>query len=219
MRGEERRIGPDALPPAPAERERLRIDVSLLPEAVFGHRGVTWWATTAFMLIEGTTLVLMLASYLYLRLNSAEWPPRPGSDPNLLWPTVNLLLILGKCVPFHLASKSAKRLDSAGVRKWMAAGVGLGVAVLAIRFLEFQSLNIHWNENAYGSVVWGIMVVHTLLLVSDVLESAAIGAIFWTHKEEPKHYPDVEDDTMYEYFLAATWVILYAFVFLSPRVF
>jgi cytochrome c oxidase subunit III len=219
MRADEHRIGPDALPPAPTERDRLRIDVSVLPEAVFGNRGVTWWATTAFMLIEGTTLVMMLASYLYLRLNSAEWPPRPGSDPNLLWPTVNLVLILGKMVPFHLASKAAKRLDSASIRLWMAVGVVLGYVVLGIRALELESLNIHWNENAYGSVVWGIMVAHTLLLVTDVLESAAIGAVFWKRKEEPKHYPDVEDDAMYTYFLAATWVVLYAFVFLSPRAF
>ncbi len=219
MRGDERRIGPDALPRSPAERERLTIDVSLLPEAVFGHRGVTWWATTAFMLIEGTTLVLMLASYLYLRLSSAEWPPRPGSDPNLLWPTVNLLVIVGQCWPFYLASRAAKRLDAGGVRKWMAVSVLLTILAVGIRALEFESLNIHWNENAYGSVVWGIMVAHTLLLVSDVLESVAIGAIFWTHREEPKHFPDVEDDAMYTYFLAATWVILYAFVFLSPRVF
>jgi cytochrome c oxidase subunit III len=219
MRGDERRIGPDALPQTPAERERLRIDVSLLPEAVFGHRGVTWWATTAFMLIEGTTVVLLLASYLYLRLSSAEWPPRPGSDPNLLWPTVNLLVILGKCVPFYLASKSAKRLDPAGVRTWMTVGTALGFVALGIRALEFESLNVHWNENAYGSAVWGIMVAHTILMVSDVLESAAIAAIFLLHKEEPKHFPDVQDDAMYEYFLAAVWVVLFAFVFLSPRAF
>ena len=222
MRDEERRSGAapgHTLPPVRREGERLTIDVSLLPEAVFGHRGVTWWATVSFMLIEGTTLVLVLASFLYLRLSSAEWPPRPASDPNLLWPTVNLVLILATCWPMHLASKAAKALDPGGVRKWGAVASALLVLVLALRYLEFHSLNTHFNENAYGSAVWGIMVAHTLLLVSGVGESLVIFAIFWAGKEEAKHFMDVEDDVMYAYFLAATWVILYAFVFLSPRLF
>jgi cytochrome c oxidase subunit III len=198
--------------------ERLAIDVSLLPETVFGHRGVTYWATASFMLIEGTTLVLMVAAYLYLRLQSAEWPPRPGSNPNLLWPTVNLLVIVGKCVPFWLAQKAARRMDAAGVRLWMTVGTLLGFVALGLRWAEFESIDIHWNENAYGSAVWGILVAHTTLMVTDVLESAAIAAIFLLHKDEPKHYPDVEDDADYEYFLAAAWVILFAVVYLGPRV-
>ena len=217
MREEERRIGPADLPPVRRAGERLTIDVSLLPEAVFGHRGVTWWATVAFMLIEGTTLVLLLASFLYLRLNSAEWPPRPASDPNLLWPTVNLALILAKCWPMHLAAKAAKALESGGVRKWGVVASAMAILVLALRYLEFHSLNTHFNENAYGSAVWGIMVAHTLLLVTDVGESLGIFGVFWARKEEAKHFMDVEDDAMYEYFIATTWVILYAFVFLSPR--
>jgi cytochrome c oxidase subunit III len=212
---EERPRSPADLPRAP---ERLTIDVSALPEAVFGHRGVTFWATAAFILIEGTTLVLMVAAFLYLRLQSAEWPPRPASDPELFWPTVNLVLILAKCWPMHLASKAAKRLDPSGVRKWGTVAALLAALVLAVRWLEFESLNVHWNENAYGSVVWGIMVAHTLLLVTDVLESWAITAVFLLHKQEAKHFPDVEDDAVYEYFIVAAWVVLFAVVFLSPRV-
>jgi len=203
-------------PPPPSER--LTIDVSMLPEATFGHRGVTWWATAAFMLIEGTSLVMVLSAYLYLRLSSAEWPPRPVSNPELLWPTVNVLLILAKCVPMHLASKAAKRLDPSGVRKWATVASILAATVLGVRWLEFESLNVHWNENAYGSAVWAVMVTHTTLLVTDVLESWAIAAIFLLGKQEAKHFPDVEDDAMYEYFLASAWVILYAVVFLGPRV-
>jgi cytochrome c oxidase subunit III len=198
--------------------ERLTIDVSLLPEAVFGHRGVTYWATAGFMLIEGTTLVLLVAAYLYLRLQSAEWPPRPASNPKLLWPTVNLVLMLVKCWPMHLASKSARNLDSAGVRRWGTVASLLATTVLGVRWLEFESLNVHWNENAYGSAVWGIMAAHTLLLVTDVLESWGIVAVFLLHKEEAKHFPDVEDDAVYEYFLVSAWVVLWAVLYLGPRV-
>lgn len=208
--------------PAPAAArpgERLTIDVSLLPEAVFGHRSITWWATAAFILIEGTSLVMVAFAYLYLRLSSAEWPPRPGSNPELLWPTVGLVLILAKCVPMHLASKAAKRLDSAGVRRWLTVGSLMALAVLGVRWLEFESINVHWNENAYGSAVWGVLVTHTTLLVTDVLESWAIAAVFLLRREEPKHYPDVEDDAFYEYFLSSSWVLLWFLLYVSPRLF
>src|SRR3712207_7049403 len=55
--------------------------------------------------------------------------------------------------PFYLAQKAAKRIDSAGVRLWMAVGTAVGFLSLGLRALEFESLNIHWNENAYGSAV------------------------------------------------------------------
>lgn len=203
--------------PREREAERLTIDVSLLPEVVFGHRNVTWWSTVAFMFIEGTTLVLLLASYLYLRLDSAEWPPRPISNPNLLWPAVNLVLILAKCWPMRRASLSAKALDAGGVKLWGAVASVLATAILGVRWLEFHSLNVHFNENAYGTAVWGVLFGHTLLLATDVIESYAIFAVFWTGRNEPKHFLDVEDDVMYEYFLAAWWVILFVFIYLSPR--
>ena len=210
------------LPTRPADRaaaERLVIDVSVLPDVVFGRRALTWWATMGFMLVEGTTLGVVAVSYLYLRINAAEWPPRPASAPALLLPTIGMLALLLKCVPMLLASRAAQRMDFRGTRLWLVVTTLVALATVVIRWFEFKhSLNVRWDTNAYGSALWAVYFAHTTLMVTDLLEIGAIAAIFVMNRVEPKHYPDVEDSAVYEYFLSLIWVALYALVVLGPRV-
>lgn len=219
-------IAPDprvatATPARGSERvaPRLVIDASVLPDVVFGRRALTWWATLGFILVEATTLAVVAISYLYLRINAAEWPPRPASQPALLLPTIGLVALLVKCVPMMLASKAAQRMDFGGTRRWLLVTTVVALGTVAIRWFEFKhSLNVRWDTNAYGSALWAVYFAHTTLMVTDLLETGGMAAIFLTHRVEPKHYPDVEDAAVYEYFLAAAWVVLYAIVILGPRV-
>ena len=198
--------------------DRLTIDVSLLPETVFGHRGIVWWATVGFMAIEGTTLAIVAAAYLYLRTNAAEWPPRPVANPDLLIPTLNVLLLLAKMWPASRAERAAKRFDLGGVRRWLVIATLFGVAAAVLRWFEFQALNVRWDSSAYGSAVWAIVFAHTTLLVTDCFESGTITAIFFGDRVQPRHFSDVEDSALYERFLSLSWVPLYLLVFLAPRV-
>ena len=203
------------------EREvggRTTIDVSGLPETTFGHRGLLWWGTVAFMVIEGTTVAVLATAYLYLRLNAAEWPPRPASSPDLRIALVNLLVFLATIPAAWKAVNAAKRFDLGGVRRWLAIDLGLSAVATALRWAELESLNVRWNENAYGSIVWAMMASHTLLLVTDLLEGGTIAAIMFSGRAEPKHFSDVEDASLYQYFLVGTWVVLFAMIFLGPRV-
>ena len=198
---------------------RLVIDASVLPDVVFGRRALTWWATLGFILVEGTTLAIVAVSYLYLRINAAEWPPRPAAQPALLLPTIGMLALVVKCVPMLLASRAAQRMDRDATRLWLVVTTLIAAVTVVIRWFEFKhSLNVRWDTNAYGSALWAVYFAHTTLMVTDVLEIGAMGAIFFTDRVEPKHYPDVEDSAVYEYFLSAAWVVLYAIVVLGPRV-
>jgi heme/copper-type cytochrome/quinol oxidase subunit 3 len=197
---------------------RGSLDVSVLPRSAFGHRALTWWATAGFMLVEGTTLTVVATSYLYLRMNAAEWPPRPASAPELLVPTINLVVILATMWPMWQATRAAKRFDIARTRRWVTIGALFSLVATVLRFAEFQSLNVRWDSNAYGSAVWAVVFAHTTLLVTDVLETGTIAAIFYTRRLEPKHFSDVEDAGLYQYFLSLSWLVLYLLVILGPRV-
>jgi cytochrome c oxidase subunit I+III len=74
--------GAGADPPRPAAARRRRggaavtttttrptLDVSQLPTETRDSRSPVWWGNTLFMLIETTTVALLLASYLYLWRN------------------------------------------------------------------------------------------------------------------------------------------------------
>ncbi|HEX6059522.1 MAG TPA: cytochrome c oxidase subunit 3 [Gemmatimonadaceae bacterium] len=205
---------PDAPPPA-----RLTIDVSELPTTTFGRRNLNWWGTVGFMAIEGTTMIVAAAALLYIRGNFDSWPPRPILPPHLGVPSLVLLLLLVKLVPAWYAIDSAQRLDRAASRRWMALALLLGTAATAFRLLEFDSLNVRWDTNAYGSIVWTILGLHTFLLVFDVLETAAILLLLGDEERlRTKHYADVEDASVYEFFLSLSWVPLFLLVYLLPRI-
>ncbi|HET7322117.1 MAG TPA: cytochrome c oxidase subunit 3 [Longimicrobiaceae bacterium] len=194
---------------------RTTFDASALPTVVIG-RGIGWWGTIGFMVIEGTTLAVCAVTDLYLRKNFPHWPPLPIRPPDLVIPTINLVVILLCIVPMNAVSRAAKRLDRAGVKRWLACALVLGLAAVVLRYFEFGALNVRWDANAYGSIAWTTIGVHASLLLVDFLETATILAIFFSPRFQDKYYADAVDAAVYQYFLSLVWVPLYVIVFLAP---
>jgi heme/copper-type cytochrome/quinol oxidase subunit 3 len=193
------------------------IDAARLPDMVFGARNLASWATTGFMIIEGTTLAIALVAYLYVRRNFPEWPPPPTPLPDLTVPTLNTVLLLLVMVPMVLVARAARRFDLVSVRHAMLAATALSAATVALRVLEFDALNTRWDSHAYGSVAWLVVGLHTTLLFVDFVESATITALTFSDRIQRKHFGDVEDAALYQCFLSLTWLPIYGLVFLGPR--
>jgi len=120
------------------------VDVSGLPTAVYGYRSTIWWGTVAFMLIEGTTLAICAATYLYLRRNFAMLPPERIAAPDLAVATVNVGLMLVSLVPNHLLSKAGYDRNLRGVRLLSAGQVAFCLAFVVLRY--FADLDGHLWE-------------------------------------------------------------------------
>src|ERR1041385_9163728 len=93
---------------------RPEIDVSRLPTLVFGSRSIAWWGPVGFMLIEGTTLALAVAAYLYVRQNFSAWPPLGTPRPDRLIPAINVALMVVSIVPAWLTDRAARRMSKGG---------------------------------------------------------------------------------------------------------
>jgi cytochrome c oxidase subunit 3 len=199
-------------------RERRVLDVSALPTVVFSHRSLMWWGTLGLMAIEGTVFALTVMTYFYLRSHADNWPLMT-LPPDLLWGTVNTGVMLVSLVPNHFAKQAAERFDLAGVRLWLWVGIAIGVLFLGLRVLEFASLNVRWDTNAYGSVVWMLMGLHTTHLVTDVFDSIVLGVLFFTGPLEGKRYTDVSENAFYWYFVVFSWLPLYLVVYWGARSF
>jgi heme/copper-type cytochrome/quinol oxidase subunit 3 len=194
------------------------VDVSHLPSLEFGPRSLLWWGTIGFMVIEGFTLLLAAASYLYLRINQYSWPPSPTPPPDLLFPTINVVLLLLLMVPMHGVGKAAKRFDKRGVVKGLVITTGLSVFAVGLRGLELASLNVRWDTNAYGSAAWAVVIAHGTLIAFDLIETASLTVLFYIGHAQRKHYSDAADAALYQYFLSLSWIPLYLIIYWGPRV-
>jgi heme/copper-type cytochrome/quinol oxidase subunit 3 len=193
------------------------VDVSGLPTTTFSHRSLAWWGTVGFMAIEATTLFIGVVAYFYLRRNFQTWPPEHTVRPSLFWPTVQIALLLASLVPTVLADRAAYRIDLVRLRQWFVVMLVFEVASVAVRWQEFLSLNVRWDSNAYGSVAWTIVGLHTTLLLGDLFETAVMTVILFSSRRLDRHFSDATDVTFYWYFLVATSIAMYVIVYLSPR--
>lgn len=196
---------------------RRAIDVSRLPRFAFGQRAITWWGVMGFLAIESTMLVLCFISYFYLRTRVTDWPPPPTELPDLFIPTINLIVLLTSIVPMYLVDRAAKRLDKRKLLIWMIVCDGIGIVFLTIRAFEFTALNVSWDTNAYGSIVWTIIVIHTFHLIAEVIETIVMTIILAKGHTEPIYFVDSTDNALYWYFIVGIWIPCYVIIFLAPR--
>lgn len=194
-----------------------RVDVSHLPDFAYDHRDPLWWGTVGFIVIEGTTLLVCMASYLYLARNFPQWPP-PGTPlPALLPATLALGLAFLSVVPATMADRAARAMDPDRTRRALGVHFLFGLGLLGLRAFELLALRTRWDAHAYGSIVWLILGVHTTLVLTDVADTALVAMIFQRRRQQNKHYADVPDNSLYWYFVVVTWLLVYVLIYLSPR--
>jgi len=195
-------------------------DVARLPTHAFGPRSLTWWGTVGFMVIEGMFFVLTVVAYFFLMSHEQSWAPRPTEPPNPIAGTLFTLILLLSEIPNAMIKKAAETYDTDAVRRLFLWMVGIGGVLLVIRGFEFNSLNVLWYENAYGSVIWALLFLHALHLVTDWADTIVLWALMHTpHGEEPRRLVDVDENALYWRFVWISWIPIYLLIYWVPRVF
>jgi cytochrome c oxidase subunit 3 len=198
-------------------RIRPTIDVSRLPTVVFGSRDLMWWGTLGFIVIEGFTLAVAAITYLYLWRNFVGWPPLANQYPSLVLPTISAVIYVVSLAPAVWLARASKRLDRGAVQIGLVILSVLSLALCVLRWFEFEALNVKWNTNAYGSIVWTILGFHATLIVVEAGEVMGTAVLSFTDKMEAKHFSDSNDLAFYWYFLVLSWLVLYVLVYIGPH--
>ncbi|WP_431323295.1 cytochrome c oxidase subunit 3 [Rhizobium sp. YTU87027] len=198
-------------------KERVVLDVSRLPLNGMGTASLTWWGTCAFMLIEGSGFGLSIAVYFYLMSIATTWPtdaPAPG-----LWPgTLLTLMLLASVFPNVVLSRLARRRDLKRVRIGLLVMSVLGTLPLIARFFEFTVLAVWWDDNAYGSIIWVMLGLHTTHILTDLIDTLVLTCLMFSrHADNPRRYGDVEDNALYWNFVVVAWIPLYLCIYWVPR--
>jgi cytochrome c oxidase subunit I+III len=103
------------------------------------------------------------------------------------------------------------------LRLWLGVSIAFGLVFGVIRIFEFGALNVWWDSNAYGSIVWVLLGFHTTHVVTDVLDSIAIEVLFFTGPLQQAHFVDAAENSLYWHYVVLTWLPVYAFIYLAPR--
>jgi cytochrome c oxidase subunit III len=198
------------------EQQRPALDLSELPTYGFGPAMTMFWGTLGFIVIESTGFALAIGVYLYLAVSNDQWPAS-AAPPELLWSTLLTLALLVSMWPNQMAKKNAREENLPKVRLYLVLMSLLGVAPLVLRAFEFTTLNVAWDQNAYGSIVWVILGLHTLHLATDLADTLVLTALMFTRHAHTKRFSDVEDNATYWDFVVLSWLPIYALLYGFPR--
>jgi cytochrome c oxidase subunit 3 len=197
---------------------RLRIaqDVSALPTWGFSTQSTPWWGTISFFAIEGTAFALAIGTYVYLYTINPEWPlDAPPPNP---WPgTLMTVVLLASIWPNHWTNRVAHAQALRKVQIGLLIMSAVGLLTLAIRTFEFAHLNVGWDQNAYGSIVWVILGLHATHLITDVGDTLVLTVLMFTRHARPRRFSDVTDNAFYWDFVVLSWLPLYFLINWVPR--
>ena len=191
-------------------------DLSTLPAAGFRTHGLWFWAAMGFMVIEGAGFALACAAYVYLMNGARQWP-LAGVAPDLFWGSVQTGLLLISLIPNFILSRAARRREAGPTKLWAAILFVLTVLSLVVRGFEFPHLNARWDFDAYGSIVWALLLLHTTHLLTDFIDTGFLTAFLFAKPIDTERFSDVDDDCVYWAFVVACWLPIYLLVYWAPR--
>ncbi|WP_395672228.1 heme-copper oxidase subunit III [Phenylobacterium sp.] len=201
----------------PSAEVEVALDLSELPVSAMGPRSLLWWGTFGFMLIEGMGFLLAAGAYLYLRGQAGEWPPA-GHRPPAHWAGALFTLIaLASVAPNLWVARQARRKNALGVRWGLVAMTLIALGLTVVRGFEFTQLNVRWHDDAYGSALWLLMVLHTTHLLTDLGDTVVLATWLFTHETGDDQFSDVDDNAGYWNFVVVAWLPMYLLVYWGAR--
>ena len=197
---------------------RFTDDLADLPTTKFGSSSLTWWGIIWFMIIEGAAFGLTFATYFFLMGHEQGWPPEGRRAPDLLWGTLFTIIILLSEFVNTPIKKAADAGDVPTVRRLMPVIVAIGVVLLIIRGFEFNNLNVRWTDDAYGSIIWALLLLHTTHILTDWFDTVVLTALMYTPVAyEGRRQVDVDENSLYWRYVWLLWIPIYLMIYWVPR--
>jgi cytochrome c oxidase subunit 3 len=192
-------------------------DASRLPDHGFGPRSTTWWGVSGFMAIESAGFALAFAAYFFLMAQEKQWPAS-APPPDLFWGSATAVLLMLSEVPNIWIKDAAEARDLKKVRIGLVVMSLIVLPIFVTRGFEFAHLNIAWDRNAYGSITWALLVLHSFHLITDWVDTLVLTALMHTrHATKGRRFVDTSENALYWHFVVISWLLVYAVLYWAPR--
>ena len=140
------------------------------------------------------------------------------SPPPDLWPGTALLVVLVLSVVPNMWTKRVALAEDLGkTRIGLVVMSAIGVVALVLRAFEFAHTRVRWDADAYGSIVWFVLGLHTTHIATDLGDTIVLAALMFTRHGRGRRFSDVTDNCFYWNFVVVTWIPLYLMLDWTPR--
>ena len=78
-------------------------------------------------------------------------------------------------------------------------------------------MDVSFRDNAYGSIVYAVLALHTAHLLTDFIDSCVLTVLMFTKHAEGRRFVDVSENALYWHYVVFTWPPLYVLLYFVPR--
>ena len=136
-----------------------------------GSQPSGWWGVTLLICTEAALFGSVIASYFYLRVQVAEWPPPGTAPPTAEVPLILTAVLVATSLPLFLAARTAKRGRTRATWMLLAAALLVQIFYIGAQALLFVD---DYNKfaptsNAYTSIYFTLVGLHAAHVVIGML--------------------------------------------------
>lgn len=197
---------------------RTVLDLRDLPDQPTGTDAPEWWGIMGLVLIEGVVFIAAAGSYFHLKTVNEAWPPPLIGTPDLLVPTIATLVLILGVPPMALAVRGIRRGTTRTAKGLLPVAMALVLVYLGLTVFDHARTDWGVTTHAYGSMavfMSGLHVAHGLAVLTM---TAVVLQYLYARRIEPARPMGLEANAIYYYFVAATSVLAWATLYLSPHV-
>ena len=184
-----------------------------LPLAMGGRIANGWWGTLVFIAVLATALVTIVASYFYLGESGGASRPQP----DVLGPGLATLLTLFAVGTAAWAARGARKGAPGTILPNLIFTWLLTAGALALGIYSFPWSILDPERSAYASAVLGVVGFQWVALA--IMLTGLTIALLWAIGKplDRRGHSVVHNMSLIAWFTGTSAAVVYAVVYLSPR--
>lgn len=187
-----------------------------LPVGPVGPRASGWYGMLLLIATEAALFIYLLFSYFYLGSQApGPWPP--SGPPELGIAVANTLILLASSVTAWWGQRGIERGAAGRLLIGLVLSFALGAVFVGVQVHEWLSKGFTPATDAYGSLYFTITGLHIAHVAAGLLILACL--ILWTAmgRFSAERHVHVTVGVVYWHFVDAVWLVVFASLFLTPR--
>jgi heme/copper-type cytochrome/quinol oxidase subunit 3 len=78
-------------------------------------------------------------------------------------------------------------------------------------------LLVTWDQSAYGSIMVTLLGLHTVHVVTDLIDTLVLTALMMTSHGKGRRFVDVAENAIYWNFVVITWIPIYLVLYFAAK--
>jgi cytochrome c oxidase subunit 3 len=167
-----------------------------------------------FIISEIMVFGAFFTAYFFIRVVQSNPWPGPGAELPKLVAGFNTAILLSSSLTMHWALESAKSGNRFGLQAGLFTTFGLGLTFLFIQINEYWHIGFAPQDNAQGSVFYGLTGLHGAHVAVGLTLLAMASIRAFRGHFSPEEHRGVEVPGIYWHFVDIMWVVVFFTVYI-----